>query len=108
MASCRRRRVVLLVAVLGCILAGRARAQTVPCPTAPDPTALPDAATLRKMNAFVDRLGSRPTGSKTHHRYVDWIRRRLRKIDGVTLQELDYPIERWTPGKTKLTMIVGD
>jgi hypothetical protein len=60
------------------------------------------------MNAFVDRLGSRPTGSKTHHRYVDWIRRRLRKIDGVTLQELDYPIERWTPGKTKLTMIVGD
>lgn len=90
--------------LLACALAAPARAQ---CPIAPDPGALPDAAALEKDNAFVARLGLRATGSKTHGRFVNWIRRRLRKIDGLELAELEYPIERWTGGRTKLAMVVG-
>ena len=78
-----------------------------PCPVAPDPAALPDVAALQKMNAFVDRLGLRATGSPTHARFVNWIRRQLKKIDGVTLDELEFPIQRWTGGKTKLVLSVG-
>jgi hypothetical protein len=87
-----------------CVLAGSARAQ---CPIVPDPGSLLDAAALEKDNTFVARLGLRATGSKTHHRFVNWIRRRLRKIDGLELSELEYPIQRWTAGRTKLAMTVG-
>jgi hypothetical protein len=77
------------------------------CPVAPDPAALPDAATLKDMNAFVAKLGLRATGSPAHGRYINWIKKRLKKIDGVTTSEIDFPIERWTGGKTKLAMTVG-
>jgi hypothetical protein len=93
--------------VLAGLIAGPALAQSDACPIAPDPAALPDAAALRKMNGFVARLGLRPTGSDAHHRYVDWIRRRLRRIAGVTVTELPFPIDRWTAGRTKLVMTVA-
>src|SRR5262249_29592520 len=83
-----------VVAAAVCALAGPARAQT--CPIAPDPAVLPDAAALEDMNAFVDGLGVRPTGSTSHVRYTNWIRRRLREILGVTVSELPYPIDRWS------------
>jgi len=88
-----------VVVVVG--LAGSAKAQ---CPIAPDPAALPDARELRKMNAFVARLGARPTGSPAHVRYLDWIRRGLKKIEGITVEETTFPIDRWTAGRTKLVL----
>lgn len=45
------------------------------------------------MNAFVAGLGLRATGSPMYVRYVNWIRRPLRKIDGVTafgLEGIDF------------------
>jgi hypothetical protein len=78
----------------------------VSCPIAPDPAALPDAAALEKMNAFVADLGVRPTGSRAHVRYIDWIRRQLREIPGVEVSEVEFPIDRWTAKRTKLTMNV--
>src|SRR5258706_11823834 len=88
-------------------LAGSALAQPASCPIAPDPAALPDAPALEKMNAFVARLGVPPTGSKAHVRYVDSIRRRLKKIPRQTIDELEFPIERCTAGRAKLAMIAG-
>jgi hypothetical protein len=103
----RNRRLWLSVAstalVLG-VLAGPSGAQ---CPTAPDPAALPDAAALREMNAFVAGLGVRPTGSHAHVRYIGWIRRQLEAIPGVELSELEFPIERWSARRTKLVMSVA-
>src|SRR4051812_47686340 len=84
-----------------------ASARAAPCAVAPDPAALPGAAELREMNAFVASLGARPTGSETHARYVDWIRRQLRRIPGVDLREIDYPITRWTPRSASLTLHDG-
>lgn len=97
-----RRMVVALVVVAA--LAGKAAAQ---CPVAPDPNALPSARELRKMNAFVARLGLRATGSKAHARYVEWIHRSLKKISGITVEETTFPIARWTGGRTKLLLNVG-
>jgi hypothetical protein len=103
----RNRRLGLSVAsaalVLG-VLAGPSGAQ---CPTAPDPAALPDAAALREMNAFVAGLGVRPTGSHAHARYIGWIRRQLQAVPGVELSELEFPIDRWSARRTKLVMSVG-
>ena len=46
------------------------------CPTTPDASRLPDAAGLKEMNRIIAK-GSRPTGSKNHVRYINWIRREL-------------------------------
>jgi hypothetical protein len=59
------------------------------------------------MNTFVADLGVRPTGSRAHVRYVEWIRRHLRRMPGVELSELAFPIERWTGVRTKLVMRAG-
>src|SRR5262249_36216320 len=97
----------LIAALFVCALAAPSLAPTPVCPVAPDPAALPDATALRAMNAFVARLGLRPTGSPPHVRYVGWIRRRLRDVPGVTVNELEFPIDRWSARRTKLVMNVG-
>ncbi len=103
----RAGRGVASAALVVCALAGPVYPQAVTCPVAPDPATLPDAAALEEMNAFVADLGVRPTGSRAHARYVEWIRRRLKEIPGVALSELEFPIERWTAQRTKLTMTAG-
>src|SRR5205085_10199948 len=92
-----------VVSVLVCVgaLAGAAPA-LADCPIAPDPAALPDAAGLRAMNAFLGPLGARPTGSPEQAAYVDWIRRQVKTIPGVQLSEQRFTINRWTAGATKL------
>ncbi|MGH3056055.1 MAG: hypothetical protein ACRDL7_13860, partial [Gaiellaceae bacterium] len=98
---------IAVVALVLCVPAGPSRAQTATCPTAPDPGALPDAAALKKLNKFVAGLGVRPTGSQAQVRYIKWIRGQLKKIRGVIVSELDFPIDRWEATKTKLEMISG-
>ena len=69
------RRAALGLLVLGALLVpgagGSATAATLPvgssCPVAPDPAALPDAAQLKEMNAFLAPLGVRPTGSRAQN-----------------------------------------
>jgi hypothetical protein len=84
-----------------------ARAQASPCPTAPDPAALPSAAQLRQMNSFVAKLGARPTGSRAHARYIGWIRKQLRTVPGLTTKDLRYRINRWSASRTTLQLRVG-
>ena len=96
-----------LAVLVTCVIAEPSGGQTTSCPAVPDPGALPDAAALKEMNAFVAGLGVRPTGSHAHVRYIDWIRRRLKQISGVTLTELDFPIDRWKARRTRVEMISG-
>jgi len=104
---CVSRSAVAAAALMICVLAAASRAQTAACPTAPDPATLPDAAALEKMNKFVAGLGVRPTGSQAQVRYINWIRGQLKKIPGVTLSELQFPIDRWEAKQTKLQMVSG-
>src|SRR4051795_2337017 len=76
------------------------------CPVAPPPGALPDAAGLRAMNAFLGPLGARPTGSPQQAAYIDWIRRQVRAIPGVKLTEQDFTIDRWSAQATTLRLRV--
>ena len=47
------------------------------------------------MNTFVAKLGARPTGSAAQKRYVDWIEKKLKAIDGVAVSEQPFTIDRW-------------
>src|SRR3954452_3588723 len=95
-----------MVRVLSCAIAAVAAlsgtARAADCPVAPDPAKLPDAAGLKKMNAFLGPLGARPTGSPEQQVYIDWIRRELAKIPGVKVSKVGYPINRWSEQSTKL------
>src|SRR3954453_17938036 len=95
-----------MVRVLSCAIAavvalcGTARAAD--CPTAPDPAKLPDAAGLKKMNAFLGPLGARPTGSPGQQVYIDWIRRELATGPGARGTEVGNPINRWSEQSSTL------
>jgi hypothetical protein len=77
------------------------------CPVAPDPADLPDAATLREMNAFVAGLGVRPTGSRAQNEYIKWILRQLKTVPGVQITEQRFTINRWKAGSMELLLEVG-
>src|SRR3954462_15522069 len=94
----RVRRISLVACLLALAGPGAARAA---CPTAPPAGALPDAAGLRSMNAFLGPLGARPTGSPQQRAYIDWIRHQVRAIPGVKLSEQNFTIDRWSPQATK-------
>jgi hypothetical protein len=91
-----------------------AGAQTVPgigasasCPVAPDPSALPSAAQLKRMNTFLAPLGARPTGGPGQATYIAWIRRHLRAIPGVQTSDLNFSIHRWSTSRARLSVRVG-
>src|SRR3954447_15221934 len=84
-----------------------AAASAAPCPTAPEPGALASAADLKTLNAYVARLGARPTGSPEQAKYIGFLRRRLRKIGGLELSELRYPIDRWSSTSATLRFRAG-
>ena len=59
------------------------------------------------MNTFVAKLGARPTGSAAQQRYVDWIEQQMRAIDGVTMSEKRFTIDRWSSTSASLALRVG-
>jgi len=77
------------------------------CPAAPAAGSLPSAGTLRAQNAFLGALGVRPTGGAAQESYIAWIRARLRRIPGVSISELRFPIERWTASSASLELRDG-
>jgi hypothetical protein len=85
----------------------RAHAAAVSCPVAPDPSALPDAAKLRELNSFVGGLGVRPTGSPSHNKYIAWVLRQLRTIQGAQISEQHFAINRWSAGSMSVQLRVG-
>ncbi|MCW3026933.1 MAG: hypothetical protein JWN81_144 [Solirubrobacterales bacterium] len=78
------------------------------CPVAPDPSALPDAATLREMNSVLAPLHVRPTGSGTQNTYIKWILAQLKKVPGLAISEQHFTINRWSHGSMELKLKVGE
>jgi hypothetical protein len=77
------------------------------CPVAPDPSALPDAATLREMNTVVAGLGVRPTGSAAQNAYIKWILGQLKKVPGLAISQQRFTINRWAHGSMELQLTTG-
>jgi hypothetical protein len=109
----RRRRlagsITVLAAAVAVSVSGGAGAQAVPgaaasCPVAPDPSALPSAARLKQMNAFVGKLGARPTGGRAQARYIGWIRRQLKTVPGIRTSDLGFRINRWSSSSARLEL----
>ena len=84
-----------------------ASALAAECPVAPDPSALPDAAALKRMTTFEAQLGSRPTGSRAQARFVASLRMAMRAVPGVKLSEIPFRVNRWTARRSTLHLIVG-
>ena len=78
------------------------------CPVAPDPSALPDAATLREMNSVVAALRVRPTGSGAQNTYIKWILRQLAKVPGAAVNQQHFTINRWAHGSMQLQLKLGE
>jgi hypothetical protein len=76
------------------------------CPVEPDASKLPSAAKLRKWNRVIDH-GVRPTGSHAQLRYIRWIERKLRGVEGVELSRIDHTISRFTPRSTAIELRAG-
>jgi hypothetical protein len=77
------------------------------CPVAPDPSALPDAASLKELNTFVAQLGVRPTGSPAQASYVAWIRSQLADVPGISMGEIPFTINRWSSDNAALRVRAG-
>jgi hypothetical protein len=106
----------LLFALAIPLLLPGARAAAVPtpavpsagsCPVAPDPSALPDAATLREMNSVLAPLRVRPTGSGAQNTYIKWILGQLKKVPGLAISEQHFTINRWSHGSMELQLKAG-
>ena len=101
-----RRALPIAAAALALLAPARALAADA-CPTAPDPSALPTARQLRDMNAFMAKLGNRPTGSAAHSAYIRWIRARMQAIPGVNMSERSFTINRWSERSVTLKLRSG-
>jgi hypothetical protein len=77
------------------------------CPVAPDPSALPDAGTLREMNSVLAPLRVRPTGSGAQNTYIKWILGQLKKVPGLAISEQHFTINRWSHGSMELQLKAG-
>jgi hypothetical protein len=77
------------------------------CPSTTDPGDFASAATLRNWNEAMHDFGPRPTGSRTHHRFVDWLQRRLDVIPGVTTSSRTRRFKRQTERSASLRVEIG-
>jgi hypothetical protein len=81
---------------------GAARA----CPTTANPAQLAGIKQLRAWNKALDDFGFRPTGSRNHVRYVNWLARKLGSIPGVKVGSLRYRFNRWLAKSASLSVTV--
>ena len=77
------------------------------CPSATDPGDFAPQAQLRKWNEAMHEFGPRPTGSRNHHRFVDWLERRLDAVPGVTTNSRTRRFKRQTERSASLRVEIG-
>lgn len=93
---------LVMALLLGTCAFGPARAAT--CPERVDPTAFADEAKLRAWNKVMADAGPRPTASRAHERFIDWLETQLHDIHGLTVTSLPDTIDRWLETGTRLTI----
>lgn len=99
------RRVMMAMAVLAVVVAPPARAGG--CADEVNPGAFSSQAELAAWNQVMSGLGARPTGSEAHEAFISWLEDRLGEISGLTIDTVDYPIDRWLETGSSLTIDPG-
>jgi hypothetical protein len=74
------------------------------CPTQVDPSRFPSADAIYADDAKMASYGERATGSPAHRHFVDWVASRLKRLPGMQLQSVYYPINRWTQKHVALSV----
>jgi PA domain len=97
------KRLGAMAAVLALALLWAVPADAARCPRAVDAHAMASAKALRKLNAAEASFGARPTASDAQNRFISWLARKLKRIDGVKVRSLDYTINRWVSNSTALS-----
>jgi hypothetical protein len=92
-----------MVVVLAVGLLSAPSASGASCPRAVKGHSLASAKVLRKLNAAEASFGARPTASDNQNRFIRWLARKLKGIDGVRVRSLNYSIDRWQPRTTSLS-----
>ena len=77
------------------------------CPSATEPGNFARQSQLRKWNKAMHEFGPRPTGSRNHHRFVDWLERRLDAVPEVTTSSRTRRFKRQTERSASLRVDIG-
>jgi hypothetical protein len=98
----------VVLGLLVIVLPAAAQAQAsagARCPSGVDRGDFASTSTLRKLNERLDSFGApRATGNAAHRHFVGWLNHKLRRIDGVKVKSLSYPIRRWDERRTSLSL----
>jgi hypothetical protein len=77
------------------------------CPTAADPSAFADADRMLELNKVMSDFGPRPTGSRSHERFIDWLRKRMSALPGMGMESIGYEFDRWTERRSEVELLGG-
>jgi hypothetical protein len=72
------------------------------CPATTDAGEFAPKRQLRRWNKAMHEFGPRPTGSRSHHRFVDWLERRFDSIPEVETETLTRRFKRQTERSASL------
>jgi hypothetical protein len=77
------------------------------CPTAVDPSAFAGTDALLALNKAMSDFGPRPTASRAHARFIDWIDRRMGRLPQMRMESMNHELDRWLERRSSLR-ILGD
>lgn len=86
-----------LVATMVLCLASATAARAGQCPTTIDDATFVSEAELRALTAEMAGFGFRSTASKSNEQFIKWIKRQLRRIDGMEIGTERIKLRRWQP-----------
>lgn len=78
-------------------LASVAGAGTTTCPVTVDDAVFADEARLRELTARMASFGLRSTASRSNERFITWLKREMRAIDGMKVRTRPFALRRWQP-----------
>jgi hypothetical protein len=100
--SARLPRFAVLLALAAALIPASV-AEAAKCPRSVAPPSLLNVKDMRKLTSVEARFGARPTGSESHEAFTGWLERKLKRVRGIKLRSIDYPIERWQARSTELS-----
>ena len=77
------------------------------CPTTVDPAAFTNTARLFALNKVMSDFGPRPTASRAHARFVNWLDRSMRRMPQMHMESMSHAFERWLERRSSLRVLDG-
>jgi hypothetical protein len=88
---------MIAVAGLSLCVASAALAGTAGCPVTVDESTFASEAELRNLTARMVGFGLRSTASRSNEKFINWLKREMRQIDGMKIRTRPFALRRWQP-----------